>query len=76
MSKNCCGPSIDGIVSGYSKLIMNQNKKLAASRRAVCRVCPNNVLGLCTLCGCLIVAKVRDPAQQCPDTPARWLAVA
>lgn len=42
-------------------------------RKAICDYCHHNQGDICDVCACIIDAKIYLSAEQCPDSPARWL---
>jgi hypothetical protein len=43
------------------------------TRRAICDVCPENSLGICIKCGCVIKAKTMAEDAECPLK--KWLTI-
>lgn len=47
-------------------------KFVQEQRHLSCKNCEHNTSGLCSLCICVIDAKVLLSAEECPDKPPRW----
>ena len=73
------------IFEGYSKLfwhlITHKNSYMVKKRRLICSRCPYKKHWRCSLCGCIIPAKIEVdyPITNdglsiggCPDDPPRW----
>lgn len=66
---------IKNIVLGWYRKIFNKNNELAEKRLAICDSCPHKVNltkkeSICSLCGCVLSAKVRVESEICHDN--RW----
>lgn len=59
---------LKNIINGYKNLIIRDETMhpLYLSRLEICKTCPNNISGICKLCGCIIAAKARSPEEDCP----------
>lgn len=78
---NNCGKVAHGAISLFKVLfgIDASDATTVLARKAICEVCPHyepSTFGFstahCGLCHCLLEAKVRLAAEQCPDLPPRW----
>lgn len=49
---------------------MFASSEAAHGRLATCENCPKKTLGMCTACGCLLIAKVRFATATCPE--GKW----
>lgn len=59
-----CGQAI---VKSYVALVIDANKELAASRKALCDACPLlSKKGFWGVCHCWMHAKTRNPDLHCP----------
>lgn len=66
------------ILTAWYFWITNRNNKLAKSRLMICAACEKRKWGLCSVCGCPLIAKARltgEYDEGCADTPQRWLPV-
>ena len=78
----CCGQNsmenLDSSVKDVSKLHSilegwknvfwpsEEIKKTAHERAIICTDCEKNVSGICSVCGCVLIAKTRSPHESCP----------
>lgn len=52
---------------GYKNWLLNKNKELAKERLEICNSCENRtIMHTCSICGCLLEAKVRTKKEKCP----------
>lgn len=63
------------MVQGYSNVLVRhpEVELVAVARMKLCDRCEHKKMGVCTLCKCPLIAKVRALDQSCPDKPPRWL---
>lgn len=59
---------ISNIIDGWKNIIFptKESKELAFNRAKECSKCPKNKLGICTACGCPIIAAIRSIDKKCP----------
>lgn len=48
------------------------DQALYEERLAVCSACPNQISGMCRLCGCYVELRAAQLHRVCPEVPARW----
>lgn len=58
------------IIKAWAAALFGRNKAMAKPRLEICKVCPSNILGVCTHCGCPVRAKVRLKEETCPE--GKW----
>ena len=44
----------------------------AKQRLDICNSCPYMFDNICSLCGCELEAKTKNPGESCPHTPKMW----
>lgn len=56
------------MLNAYILWLRNKNRELSTSRLKICSGCPcfHNLLMVCSICGCAMAAKTRDPKEKCP----------
>ena len=71
--------NVNSIISGWFNyaldelgLLNEKTKQLAESRLKICETCEHRKSNRCGICGCFIIAKVRDPNSVCPNNPPKW----
>jgi hypothetical protein len=47
-------------------------REVQEDRYSVCRKCPLQLDGQCTVCTCFVSVKVLLSSESCPDSPPRW----
>lgn len=59
---------IKSIINGYSNLLFEDSElePLFKERYEICKSCENCKLGICTLCGCVCLAKSHSRYEECP----------
>ena len=66
------------IWQGWSNFIIDKisdikYKKYFDERYNICKTCPNNLNGICKLCGCIIKMKTMSEDSECPD--GKWFNI-
>ena len=59
---------LHSILEGWKNVFwLSQDDEVKAKERAIiCADCEKNKLGICTKCGCVLIAKIRSPHEVCP----------
>lgn len=71
MSKNKIRPS--RIIKGWTGVVKGTKEDFAKERMDVCNTCPAKKAGVCTICGCPLIAKTKVIEEHCPEN--KWTDV-
>lgn len=66
---------ITSIYHGWKNYLLpnEELEPLFKDRLSICKTCPKNRAGICTLCGCVLQAKTRSLEEECPyPNGSKW----